>query len=401
MTVLADGHCRLLGASADARGVVAGEKVRFEARFAADRALARPSVDLELRAHTGRLVLADAIQGVGRIEPGQAMSATGEVDLGEVPGDYYVSFVLRDGGRACLRAVNALALVRLPGAGGALCANGTLRAEAMPEVAPETPAPPAPLAPIGDWPALLHLTHWKAGSQWLHKIIMGLAAALEAEHDVAEARVAPPFAPQQMIGAEIAAGRLYPTLYLTRRQYDTLRLPTGRARPFVVIRDLRDALVSAYFSQAYSHPTHWSEDIRINRARLAAMDREQGLMYLLERFLPACADIQWSWLGAGVPLLRYKDLLEADVDRLVPLFTDYAGLPLSAKTVAGVVESCRFEALTGGRARGDEDTSAHERRGEAGDWRRHFTPKLTAACKALYGDLLIAGGYESDTNWKS
>ncbi len=398
MTVLADGHCRLLGASAGARGVAAGEKVRFEARFLADDGLMQPTVDLELRAHTGRLLLAQTLEGRDPVAPGDALAASGEVGLGEQPGDYYVSFVLRDGGRPRLRAVNALALVRLPGAGGELSANGTLEAEPLAGTSPAEP--PAPLAPIGDWPALLHVTHWKAGSQWLHKIIMGLAGALEAEKGVADARVPPPFAPQQMIGAEVSAGRLYPTLYLTRRQYDTLRLPAGMARPFVVIRDPRDALISAYFSQAYSHPTHWSEDIRINRARLAAMDREQGLMYLLERFLPACADIQWSWLDAGVPLLRYEDLLEADVDRLVPLFSDYAGLPLPTDKIAAIVESCRFEALTGGRARGEEDTGAHERRGEAGDWRRHFTPKLTAACKMLYGNLLIAAGYERDTNWK-
>jgi lipopolysaccharide transport system ATP-binding protein len=56
--------------------------------------------------------------------------------------------------------------------------------------------------------------------------------------------------------------------------------------------------------------------------------------------------------------------------------------------------------LTGGRPRGQEDVGAHERRGVAGDWRRHFTPKLTSACKALYGDLLIAAGYEKDEAWQ-
>ena len=59
----------------------------------------------------------------------------------------------------------------------------------------------------------------------------------------------------------------------------------------------------------------------------------------------------------------------------------------------------RFERLTGGRKRGQEDLAAHERKGVAGDWRNYFSERVTLAFKARYGGLLVATGYEQDLNW--
>jgi len=59
----------------------------------------------------------------------------------------------------------------------------------------------------------------------------------------------------------------------------------------------------------------------------------------------------------------------------------------------------RFEAQTGGRPRGVEDVTAHQRKGVAGDWRNHFTDRIKRAFKARYGGLLVATGYEKDLDW--
>ena len=190
-------------------------------------------------------------------------------------------------------------------------------------------------------------------------------------------------------------GRVYTTCYLTRPQFHSVPLPEPWHR-FVVVRDLRDTLVSLYFSVRYSHaPDPGVDQVR---AHLEA-PAEEGMLYLLDRKLPYCAAIQQTWLEAGEPLIRFEDLLERDLEILEPLLTRTCPLGLPAEQVREAVLACRFEALTGGRRRGEEDTRSHERKGVAGDWRSHFTDRLARQFKARFGELLVATGYERDHHW--
>ena len=72
---------------------------------------------------------------------------------------------------------------------------------------------------------------------------------------------------------------------------------------------------------------------------------------------------------------------------------------MSRERLREVILANRFEARTGGRQRGEENIHSHERKGIAGDWRNYFSPELTRAFKARYGDLLIATGYEKGADW--
>lgn len=95
-----------------------------------------------------------------------------------------------------------------------------------------------------DIPTLFHVTHWKAGSQWIHKILLTL---------VPDRIVGPQDAEVQFLQWPIRPGKVYPTVYISKHQFDTVRLTAPWLR-FVVIRDLRDTLISAYFSLKFSHP---------------------------------------------------------------------------------------------------------------------------------------------------
>ena len=53
-------------------------------------------------------------------------------------------------------------------------------------------------------------------------------------------------------------GHIYPTLYVTRDEFETVTVPDPYLK-FLVIRDLRDVLVSDYFYWKHSHvPLHLS-----------------------------------------------------------------------------------------------------------------------------------------------
>jgi lipopolysaccharide transport system ATP-binding protein len=119
----------------------------------------------------------------------------------------------------------------------------------------------------------------------------------------------------------------------------------------------------------------------------------------MDNWLPGCAAVQTSWLDADEPVVRYEDLLENDLSILEPLLLDHCGLPIDRARFREAVIACRFQQLTAGRARGTEDMAAHERKGVAGDWRSHFTPRITRAFKSRFGGLLVASGYERDLHW--
>lgn len=256
-------------------------------------------------------------------------------------------------------------------------------------IEPHAAVPPQePAVEPATGPTVFHVTHWKAGSQWIYAILRECFPDRIIEPRVGNV---------QVLHYAIQRGFVYPTVYLSKPQFDALGLPEN-SRWFVVIRDLRDTLVSAYFSFKISHPVLGS-DFAALRQKLWDLDQEDGFIYLMDNFLEDCAAIQLSWLEAGEPLIRYEDLLERDVELLSHVLIERCGLEISRERLEEVVVANRFEAQTGGRARGTEDVTAHQRKGVAGDWRNHFTDRIKRAFKARYGGLLVATGYEKDLDW--
>lgn len=136
-----------------------------------------------------------------------------------------------------------------------------------------------------------------------------------------------------------------------------------------------------------------------DRRLLSAVDFEEGMLLLMDDQLRRCAAIQQTWLGSGAEPIKYEELLERDVEILEPLLMQKCPLGVPARQVREAVLSCRFERLTGGRVRGQEDVLSHERKGVAGDWRNHFTERVPREFKARFGELLVATGCEKDLHW--
>ena len=103
--------------------------------------------------------------------------------------------------------------------------------------------------------------------------------------------------------------------------------------------------------------------------------------------------------GSGEPLIRYEDLLGHDLDILERVLLGECQLPVSRERLREVILSSRFERLTKGRERGQEDLMAHARKGIAGDWRNYFSDRVKQSFKTRYGGLLVATGYEQDLSW--
>ena len=237
------------------------------------------------------------------------------------------------------------------------------------------------------WPAVFHITHWKAGSQWIYQILNRAFPDLVVQPRIGEV---------QFLNWPVQVSKIYPTLYISKQAFDAVKLPENWQR-FVIIRDLRDTLISAYFSFKFSHPILTSVNTK-TRNTLQSLSFDDGLVYLMDTLIPNCARIQLSWLEAGEPLIRYEDLLDGDLEILEDLLLAKAQLPITRQRLHEVILACRFENLTK-RPRGHEDITKHNRKGIAGDWRNHFTPRIKKAFKARFGGVLVATGYEKDLSW--
>ncbi len=237
-------------------------------------------------------------------------------------------------------------------------------------------------------PTIFHVTHWKAGSQWIYKILRDSVPDLLVPAEVHET---------QFKTKPIQIGKVYPTVYITKQEYTKVQLPPN-SRRFVVIRDLRDTLISGYFSIKVSHPLIASR-LEYWRKLLHEMSVSDGLVYLMEEWLPGSASIQKSWLEADERLIRYEDLLERDIEILEPVLLEECALPISRQKLHDAVAKNRFERLTRGRERGQENVKSHERKGIAGDWQNYFDDQVKDAFKARFGNLLIATGYERNNEW--
>ena len=231
------------------------------------------------------------------------------------------------------------------------------------------------------FPAVMHFTHAKAGSTWIDGILRELFGK----------RVKPRFwSKPDFTGA---AGHVYASVFLARDE--ALAVPEVQAaKRFFVLRDLRDTLISRYFSIRDSHKPDPAGKIEAMRARLREQSVEEGLAEVMgDAGMEATARIQRSWLGSDEIVLRYEDLIANDVPLFAELFVEKLGLPVTAKEVERAVVSQRFDKVYG-RKPGEEDVMSHGRKGIAGDWKNHFTPALAEKFHGKFGELLVKAGYE-------
>ncbi len=234
--------------------------------------------------------------------------------------------------------------------------------------------------------SLLHVTHWKAGSQWFRGIFADAFGDALIGGDYFEA---------EGVASRIEQGKVYTGMYYTKQEYDSMSLPQN-ARRVVVVRDLRDTLISAYFSIRYSHGLYPS--VLNRRYVLNSHSQEEGLLYLMESWLQNNSLIHRSWLEAGERCYKLEDFMKAPEEQMGLVFKAW-GLECDRQALKDLMQKHAYEKYSGGRRPGQEDLQSHYRKGVEGDWKAYFTPKVTAHFKRLFADVLIMGGYEKDASW--
>lgn len=278
-------------------------------------------------------------------------------------------------------------------------------------------------------PLLAFFGHHKCASTWIHSVIDAVAA--DAGWRIAYLATEPEFGHD--LRGYVARERIDLVSYVNADQKHAATLPPHRG--FHVVRDPRDAVVSAYFSHKGSHPTHAWPELIPYRERLNQVSKHDGLFLELafsEQFLSKMST--WDYTQDHVLELKQETFTKDPYKGFLSVF-DFLGvldtahynkarwpgylaratcnilnrkygmaprLPFDkvpGERLLGVVYDQRFEKYTGGREKGKEDQKSHYRKGEGGDWVNHFTEEHVAAFKERYGDLAVRMGYETSNDW--
>lgn len=260
-------------------------------------------------------------------------------------------------------------------------------------------------------PTVFHITHHKAGSQWVAEVLKHCAGArvMLPQPMMEQVRIRP-----------IMPGGVYLTVYLDRTKFEmllgvqgvsaralirhpvvslvnwwTFRLWKAPYRCVYVVRDLRDTLVSMYFSYKTSHPL--MARLPKIRPELERLTQEDGFLYLMQVRLKVIATIQQSWVQAPGLHVSFEQLI-ADEHTAFERIIEYCQIKIDRQRLHEIVQYNSFEYITG-RQRGQEDVNAHQRKGIVGDWRNYFTPRIKDAFKEQFGHVLIQTGYEQNLEW--
>lgn len=178
------------------------------------------------------------------------------------------------------------------------------------------------------------------------------------------------------------------------------------------IRDGRDAMVSAYFFLLRSVPEGDNPPMPPYLRKLFPglrnkADVARNLVPFMEReFQRPRYSLHWGQhvrsffevRNPGVVMLRYEDLVSDGAAALATAMGVLTGTEPDVARAAASVERYSF-ARQSKRKPGEEDRTRFLRKGQAGDWRNHFTRDAAEVFDRYAGETLVEAGYEPDRSW--
>lgn len=185
-------------------------------------------------------------------------------------------------------------------------------------------------------------------------------------------------------------------------EHGAIRFSDYQYKAFHVIRDLRDILVSQYFSHKDSHPLTHSYIIE-DHDKLVSCSKDEGIRYLIteSRFFRKLVNeiSNWSYDDRNVYETTFERLTGNPFEEFSAIFS-FLGIEIDNTTLTGILTDNQVSNLRLKHAKKLSGAKAnHYRKGVPGDWENHLKDKNKELFKQEYGDILIKLNYEKDANW--
>jgi hypothetical protein len=229
-------------------------------------------------------------------------------------------------------------------------------------------------------PAVFHVTHAKAGSTWINHIL----------RDSFDEPVFPRFG-GRVESYEWEPGTVYPAIFLDYETFQTLERAEDSI-VFYVIRDIRDTLVSLYFSLRYTHTEVGNPQVTEFRKMVAGMDDREGLLHVFRTRSDRLVKMQKSWLNSRVPILKYEEMI-ATGGGVFPGFLERLGVAVDRDRMETAIQRHDFKNAFG-RNLGERDDRSHGRQGLPGDWKNFLSDEITGLIENELCEVLQLAGYQ-------
>ncbi|MEP4030948.1 sulfotransferase domain-containing protein [Roseibium polysiphoniae] len=216
----------------------------------------------------------------------------------------------------------------------------------------------------------------KSGNTWLTRLIADTLncpskgyAGIPCNHDIA------------VEGEERASNRFLLKSHHVRATWDRVRHP--RVKMISIVRDPRDVAASGAHYHFHNQPGAAANMVSL-------MTTERHGHYWNRRSWAGYVD---DFLAAGIPLIRYEDLLADTEASLARLLTE-AGLDFDPERLAKAVENQSFDKA---RARyfeaGNADRIRHMRCGRVGSHAEELPPQEVSRLSRALAPTMIDLGY--------
>jgi len=181
-------------------------------------------------------------------------------------------------------------------------------------------------------------------------------------------------------------------------------------RPVSVVRDGRDAIVSAYYHFLFRNEVN--SDYGVNRTRKALPFRDyddihtnlpEFIDYMFTVFNQGGRRFSWTeyiteWHDKERLEVRYEDLLVQPGEELLRSARWFGFDEIDLDHCQDVADQFTFKKMSG-RSRGDTNSRSFMRKGVAGDWVNSFSQNARERFHAHAGEALKIAGYETDDSW--
>ena len=158
-----------------------------------------------------------------------------------------------------------------------------------------------------------------------------------------------------------------------------------------IIRDPRDVTVSYFFFRYHLLP------VELEKPFFLPFSQWPPVRFLLWKHMVFKLGREWpfhtlTWKALDPCWVRYEDLLgnpEGEVRRVL----QFLGVQAAPEILAAALRSFSFEEMSGGRKKGQEDTTHFYRKGIIGDYKNHFSRFDLALMNRLAGPEMRRLGY--------